>query len=118
MLHGQTQLVKLFEEAGIPLVILKGTAAAMYYPEPFRRMMGDVDFLVPQDRFDDAARLMEANGYKAFHELQKQLDTPRRSRHIEFCKDEIEYELHHHFSEYGIDIESTLINGGGTYRDC
>lgn len=47
VLHGQSQLVNLFEQAGIPLVILKGAAAAVYYPEPFRRAMGDVDFLVP-----------------------------------------------------------------------
>ena len=34
VLHGQTQLVKTFEEAGVPLVILKGAAAAVYYPDP------------------------------------------------------------------------------------
>ena len=111
MLFGQKQLVKLFEQAGIPLVILKGTAAAMYYPEPCRRMMGDVDFLVPRDSFDDTARLMDANGYEPFHELQHQLEALDRPRHIEFGKDGIEYELHHHFSAYGIDIESNLING-------
>ena len=48
VLHGQTQLVSLFRSAGIPLVILKGMAAAMYYPKPAARAMGDVDFLVPQ----------------------------------------------------------------------
>ena len=113
VLHGQKQLVNLLEQAGIPMVILKGTAAAMHYPEPFLREMGDVDFLVPRDMFDDTARLMEANGYKPFHELQDQLNGPGRSKHIEFGKDGIEYELHHHFSERGIDIESTLINGLG-----
>ena len=51
ILHGQTQLVSLFRAAGIPLVILKGMAAAMYDPKPARRAMGDVDFLVPADRF-------------------------------------------------------------------
>ena len=111
VLHGQSQLVNLLKQAGIPLVILKGTAAAMYYPEPFRRAMGDVDFLVPQDKFEEAVQLLEANGYKPFRELQNQLDTSVRPRHIEFGKDGIEYELHHHFSANGIDIESTLING-------
>ena len=111
VMHGQTQLVNLLEQAGILVVILKGTAAAMYYPEPFRRAMGDVDFLVPQDKFEDTARLMEVNGYNPFNDLQNQLGTSNRPRHIEFGKDGIEYELHHHFSADGIDIESTLING-------
>ena len=111
VLHGQTQLVKLCKQARIPLVILKGTAAAMYYPEPFRRAMGDVDFLVPQDNFDEIAQLMEANGYKPFHELENHMTTYIRPRHIEFGKDGIEYELHHHFSGNGIDIEKSLIKG-------
>ena len=34
VLHGQMRLVNLLEQAGIPLVILKGTSAAMYYPDP------------------------------------------------------------------------------------
>ena len=41
--HCQKQL---FENNNIPLVILKGTAAAMYYPKPQLRTMGDIDFLV------------------------------------------------------------------------
>ena len=61
--------------------------------------------------FDDAARLLETNGYRPFHELRKQLDSPSHPRHIEFGKDGIEYELHHHFSGNDIDIESTLISG-------
>ena len=63
ILHGQTELVSLFRGAGIPLVILKGMAASVYYPKPHTRAMGDVDFLVPQERFSDAMRLMEENGY-------------------------------------------------------
>ena len=111
VMHGQTQLLQVLRQAGIPVVILKGTAAAMYYPAPFRRMMGDVDFLVPRDKFDDTAQLMEANGYKPFKELQDQLNDPIRPRHIEFRKDGIEYELHHHFSVRGIDIENILVEG-------
>ena len=111
VLHGQKRLVQLLEDAGIPLVILKGTAAAMYYPAPCRRMMGDVDFLVPQDRFEQAARLMEKNGYRPFGDLECQVNAPVRPRHIEFGRDGVEYELHHHFSMNFIQIEDTLISG-------
>lgn len=102
VLHGQKQLVNLYEQAGIPLVILKGTAAAVYYPEPFRRMMGDVDFLVPQERFEEAVQLMRENEYH-------RLEVPNH-RHIGFVKDGIEYELHHHFSYEDLVIEDKIIN--------
>ena len=73
ILHGQTELVSLFRGAGIPLVILKGMAAAVYYPKPHTRAMGDVDFLVPRERFSDAMRLMEESGYLP---LENHADTP------------------------------------------
>lgn len=103
VLHGQSQLVNLFEKAGIPLVILKGTAAAVYYPEPARRAMGDVDFLVPQDHFEEAVQLMREHGY---HHMKQST-----TRHISFMKDGVEFELHHHFSYEDMDIEDEIIAG-------
>ena len=52
ILHYQEQLHKLLKENDIPMVILKGTAAAIYYPNPAQRSMGDIDFLVPPEHFD------------------------------------------------------------------
>ena len=69
ILTEQTNLIRVFHDAGIPLVILKGCAAAMYYPEPVRRTMGDIDFIVPPEQFDDARHLMEENGYQFDHDL-------------------------------------------------
>ena len=106
VLHGQTQLVSLFRSAGIPLVILKGMAAAMYDPKPARRAMGDVDFLVPQDRFSDAMQLLEANGYEPLGELP---DEP--PRHVQYAKGGVEYELHHHFSSFDLDLEPVVTDG-------
>ena len=106
VLHGQSQLVNLFEQAGIPLVILKGAAAAVYYPEPFRRAMGDVDFLVPQERFEEAAALMEKNGYVLSHPA-----TSENPRHLGYTKNGVMFELHHHFSHDDLDIDDVLIDG-------
>ena len=106
ILHGQTQLVSLFRAAGIPLVILKGMAAAMYDPKPARRAMGDVDFLVPQDRFSAAVQLLEANGYEPLGELP---DEP--PRHLQYAKGGVEYELHHHFSSFDLDLEPIVTDG-------
>ena len=136
ILHGQTELVSLFREAGIPLVILKGMAAAVYYPKPHTRAMGDVDFLVPQERFSDAMRLMEENGYLPLdshadtpaerpgdRQLDRASDSARPAdrqppappaeapRHVQYAKGGVEYELHHHFSSFGLDLEPILLDG-------
>lgn len=47
LLNEQTKLIRLFDAAGIPLVILKGFAAAMYYPAPLRRAIGISTFWCP-----------------------------------------------------------------------
>ena len=52
VMKAQTALTALLEEAGIPFVILKGFAAAMYYPKPEYRAMGDVDLIVAPEDFD------------------------------------------------------------------
>ena len=65
-------------------MILKGAAAAVYYPDPAGRAMGDVDFLVPRERYEDALHLMTEQGYRQFSEGE---------RHAEFMKDGVEFEL-------------------------
>ena len=69
---------------------------------PFFLDQGDVDFLVPQERFEEAASLMEKNGYRQFSEGK---------RHAEFMKDGVEFELHHRFSQEDLDIEDVVIVG-------
>ena len=84
------------------MAILKGAAAAVYYREPMLRTMGDIDLIVPQSMFDSAQSLMERSGFK--RETEKP-DT----RHIAYQKDGITFELHHHFSHEGIDVERYVI---------
>ena len=112
ILYGQTRLVSLFRSAGIPLVILKGMAAAVYDPHPVRRSMGDVDFLVPPERFADALRMMDANGYQRQDEPELEM-ADEMPRHVQFFRDGIEYELHHHFSAFDLDLEPILLDGFG-----
>ncbi len=47
----------------VPYVVLKGCASAMYYPEPFLRQLGDVDFLVAPEDVCRADGLLKANGF-------------------------------------------------------
>ena len=104
ILHYQEQLYKLLKDNGIPMVILKGTAASIYYPNPSQRSMGDIDFIVPEDCFDQAKELLMQNGYTVN-------DNPQYQRHIDVSRDGISFEMHRFFSELGIDIESYIVNG-------
>lgn len=109
LFHEQTDLVRLFTERSIPMVILKGTAASMYYPEPPRRAMGDIDFLVPINRFADAQGLMERSGYRFI------LDN---ERHVEYEKNGVSFELHRYFSSMSYkDIDHFIISGINNCKD-
>ncbi len=88
VMSGQDALLKLLEEHNIPCVIIKGAAAAMAYPHPMLRTMGDVDVLVKRADLDRAADLLEANGYKLTQ------DKDFAHHHYNYSKDGISFELH------------------------
>lgn len=108
ILYEQDQLIKLFDEHNIPCVILKGTAAAIYYPKPYLRAMGDVDILVPRNKFYEAVEIMESNCYIYTHGKIDGVYNQKESRHIGYSKNGIEFELHHHFSSKGFDVDDIL----------
>lgn len=88
VMNGQDQLLKLLEEHGIPCVVIKGMAAAVEYPYPSLRTMGDVDILVKRADFEKAAAVTEANGY------QVQYEKNPKGHHYCYRKDGIDFELH------------------------
>ena len=113
ILHGQTELVSLFRGAGIPLVILKGMAAAVYYPKPHTRAMGDVDFLVPQEPAEWPGDRQPDRASDSAGPADRQPPAPpaEAPRHVQYAKGGVEYELHHHFSSFGLDLEPILLQG-------
>lgn len=54
---------ELMCENGIPYVMMKGIVSAAYYPDPGRRPLGDVDFLVRKEDLPRARKALEAEGY-------------------------------------------------------
>lgn len=106
ILNAQDMLFSLLNSNNIPFVILKGTSAAIYYPDPSVRTMGDIDVLVQQDKFVKTCQLLRDNGYIQLEDIKSYIP-----RHVGFEKDGIEIELHHHFSRIDLDIEDYLING-------
>lgn len=101
--HAQDELKKVLDDTGVPFVILKGNASAISYKDPSLRMMGDIDFLVPQDLYTKTKNILAVAGY---------VEGEDNGRHCHFRKDGTEFEIHHHFSHFDeIDIESYVIDG-------
>lgn len=74
----------------IPVAVLKGTAAAIYYPRPEYRAMGDIDLVVLPKDFSRVVKILNRAGCQ-------QMDG-KNERHETFVREGIHIELHHHFS--------------------
>lgn len=88
LMAAQTGLVLLLEKHQIPFVIIKGSAAAMTYPDPHLRSAGDIDFLVRRCDYEKTAALLEVNGYKLEHEKDP------RVHHYGYTFNGFSFELH------------------------
>lgn len=90
LMQEQQDLYMLFQKENIPFVVLKGSAADYYYPNPYYRCMGDIDIIVKPEDFDRAAQCMEGNGYEIYDCDNK--------RHNEYVHNNVMIELHRRFS--------------------
>ncbi len=61
--HIQSTLVSMLDRDGHPYVILKGEAAAAYYPVPEYRQLGDVDFLTYEENAPAIIEKLKQQGY-------------------------------------------------------
>ena len=113
VMHGQQKLLQLLDENHIDCVILKGSAAALSYPQPILRVMGDVDFLVRKVDYEKTADLLEKNGYQLAHEKNA------KDHHYEYFKDGISYELHKRLAiiRESDDELNALFDSGITNRE-
>ena len=102
IMEAQDALVKLLNAHNIKFAILKGSAASMYYPEPQYRAMGDIDFLVEPERFDEAFDILKANGFTDGH--------AQFSRHEQLFFNGCELEMHKYFSLKGDSDELNEID--------
>lgn len=96
LIHTEEELCRLL--TGIPFCILKGTAAAVYYPQPMLRTMGDIDFIVPQARFGEAKEILLRAGYIPEEEAGY-------DRHIHLHRGNILLEMHRYFSHDSMNVD-------------
>lgn len=108
IMAGQNETCRLLEEAGIRVAVMKGMAAAIYYPIPEYRAMGDVDILVSSKEYKKAVELLRNSGYA--------LAEKEEIYHTAFSKYRILYELHRspagtHISDKGDAVADYILSG-------
>ena len=60
-----SELLELFQQAGLPLILLKGISLLeRVYPAAEQRPMQDIDVLVRRTDFERVAALLQAQGYE------------------------------------------------------
>ena len=75
-------VLSAFNHAGIRLIPLKGAhLAALVYPDPALRPMGDLDLLVPREQLEEGAEIITGLGYRASRAYQVD-DECTRMQHL------------------------------------
>lgn len=130
LLHKKTQEVQAlraftaFREKGIEPILIKGLAAAQFYPEPGSRASIDMDFAVPANDFDSASAVAVSPATKGIG-----IDIHRELRHLDTVEWDDLFENSRLLLVEGSDIrvlrpEDHLrvlcvhwLNDGGAYKD-
>lgn len=98
MAHMQRHAIQLLQSAGIPVVVIKGTAAGIYYPQPQLRTYGDIDLMVQPERYHEAIGVLRDGGWSQSGDIG--------GFHTAFNKNSERLELHQCQSEQKNDKEN------------
>lgn len=85
VINSQNDFIKILG-GNYRYVILKGLAAASYYPDPDFRSFGDVDFLVKNDDCDSVKSLLIESGFE--------FSTEDNDHHLVFTRPKSHLEMH------------------------
>jgi Uncharacterised nucleotidyltransferase len=127
-----TEILSLFEQAGIQPLLLKGLALAyLYYPEPALRPVSDIDLLLKKKDFPSALSVLKGTKFDLQHPLSASKRLPKSlTAHARQDGINIQVELHHYDPKVkyekgnnpdpefaGLDSQSQAlkINGGIVY---
>lgn len=111
-----------FEEADLHPILIKGWAAARYYPFPFERHLGDIDLAFSEAEYEAAEEFREISGFTV-------TDIHRGLRHLDTADWDLLYARSETFECDGAAVrvlraEDHLrvlavhwLNDGGAYRD-
>ncbi|WBW98962.1 nucleotidyltransferase domain-containing protein [Oceanirhabdus sp. W0125-5] len=88
------EILEIFYENQIPVIVLKGLVLRYYYPNPYLRTMSDADILVHENNLKKCSELMESIGYKIIEESES------HGAHIVFRKP----------GKLNVEIHWTIVN--------
>lgn len=58
------EILSALHSHGIYTLEVQGTVVKQYYPQSHLRMMSDLDFIIPEDKLDEAEKVMQSLGYE------------------------------------------------------
>ncbi|MEE1314952.1 MAG: nucleotidyltransferase family protein [Faecalimonas sp.] len=90
----QDEAVQALQNKGIPVAVLKGAVAAVNYPEPEHRTLGDIDLLIRAEDFARARDILLSIGYCLQDSESGEIDESIHQKHLGMRKDKIALELH------------------------
>lgn len=75
--HQLAEVWRIFEKHGLKPILIKGWAAAQFYPRPYERHLGDFDIAVAPDRYLEGLKVIESErlGKVDLHKGLRHLDT-------------------------------------------
>ena len=100
MIKALKKMSKLFVDANIRYVVVKGQICAARWPQPLHRTPGDIDLMILPEDYDKAKRLFEEMGAKYIDGAE--------FKHITYELGDILWELHftlHRFSQKKLQIK-------------
>lgn len=92
--HAISDFTDLMNKNQISYVVFKGMAVAQFYPSPYSRTMGDVDFYVPASNFDKAVGIIE-------RELKVTIERDEIDKHFCFDYHGVRFEMHYQIETFG-----------------
>ena len=92
--HAISDFTDLMNKNQISYVVFKGMAVAQFYPSPYSRTMGNVDFYVPASNFDKAVNITE-------RELKVTIERDEIDNHFCFDYHGIRFEMHYQIETFG-----------------
>lgn len=105
LMREQKWALSLLDTADIPVVVLKGSAAAISYAHPENRCMGDIDLLVLPENFEKAYDTLLGAGCRLIN------PSSNFPRHIGmFTPDGVEIELHRYFSSSDNNEQNAVLD--------
>lgn len=66
LLYEQRELLKLLCDNGIPVLVLGDSSTAVFYPDPLRQELSDIDIFVQENWFQKACHICSSCGYTSF----------------------------------------------------